>query len=271
MADGTVINCLVDDHLWPWVDRTPVFMVHGFSRNAHFWRPWVAEVSTRYRVYRPEVRGCGASSVPPLDHHFDAHELVRDLLATMDALGLERVHWVGEHSGSLMGMVAALEQPDRIASLVLCDAPNHIPDHIHHGVYPLGEESTSAALAKYGVAAWCAKTIDYRLDTSQADPRVVEWYVEQMGRTPVHVASGLTNCFHEVDISDRITDIEPPTLLLSGGASGWVVEQQRAMAETLPHGQIKVWPDVGHGLNLVDPAGCVREAMQFWAAVDGSE
>jgi pimeloyl-ACP methyl ester carboxylesterase len=268
LEDGARIHCLVDDHLWPWEDRVPVFMVHGFGRNARFWDPWVAEVAKRRPVYRPDVRGCGGSSVPPEDYAFDAYALVDDLVQVLDGLGLPKVHWVGEHSGSLMGMVVALEHPERIASLVLVDSPTHIPDEIHHGVYPLGEETTSAALAKFGVAGWCARTIDYRLDTAHADPRLVEWYIAQMGRTPVHVASGLTNCFHGVNIADRVGGIAAPALLLSGGASGWVMEQQKALAETLPRGRIRIWPEYGHGVNLLDPTGCVAESVAFWDAVD---
>lgn len=270
LPDGAEANCLVDDFLWPWDTSTPVFMVHGYARNARFWDPWVPGVSARHRVYRPEIRGCGESAVPPPSFHFDAMDLAADLLHMLDDLGLDRVHWVGEHSGSLLGMVLALSAPDRIASLVLCDAPTHIPRRIHNDVYPMGEASTADALAKYGVAQWCAKTIDYRLDTRHADPRVVEWYIEQMGRTPVHVAAGLTNCFGRVSIADRIGEIQAPTLLLIGGASGWVAEQQLASVERLPDARSLVFEDRGHGVNLLAPDRCVAAALSLWQEVDKS-
>lgn len=271
LPDGAELNCLVDDYRWPWEDEVPVFMVHGFGRNAHFWDCWVPRVADRRRVYRPEIRGCGDSPVPPKDFEFEAANLATDLLHVMDSLGLERVHWVGEHSGSLLGMMVALTEPSRVASLVLCDAPTHIPRRIHNDVYPMGEPSTAAALEKYGVAQWCAKTIDYRLDTRHADPRLVAWYVEQMGRTPVHVAAGLTNCFGRVSIADRIEEVAAPTLLLIGGASGWVAEQQLASAARLRNARTVVFDDYGHGANLLAPDRCVTEALTFWRSLDSPE
>lgn len=267
LPDGTALNCLVDDFHRPWEESVPVFMVHGFGRNARFWDSWVPRVAARHRVYRPEIRGCGDSPVPPRDFEFEAADLAADLLHVMDRLGLARVHWVGEHSGSLLGMMVALAEPSRIASLVLCDAPTHIPRRIHNDVYPMGEPSTAAALEKYGVAAWCAKTIDYRLDTRHADPRLVAWYIEQMGRTPVHVAAGLTNCFGRVSIADRVGDVVSPTLLLVGGASGWVAEQQIAAADRLPDARTVVFDDYGHGVNLLAPDRCVDAALRFWHAL----
>ena len=71
LEDGARIHCMVDDHLWPWEERVPVFMVHGFGRNARFWDPWVAEVAKSRPVYRPEVRGCGESFQAMMDFESD--------------------------------------------------------------------------------------------------------------------------------------------------------------------------------------------------------
>ena len=37
LAEGASVHCILDDFLWPWVDSTPVLMMHGFARNARFW------------------------------------------------------------------------------------------------------------------------------------------------------------------------------------------------------------------------------------------
>jgi pimeloyl-ACP methyl ester carboxylesterase len=272
LADGTSLNCIVDDFLWPWQDGVPVFVVHGFARNAHFWDRWVpALAASDRRVYRPEVRGCGASPAPPEGYAYDAGRLADELVEVMDGLGLERVHWVGEHSGSLLGLLVALQRPERIASLVLCDAPTRVPERIHSGVYPLGEKSTADALIKHGVGEWCAKTIDYRLDTRRAAPGLVDWYVQQMARTPVAVAAGLTNCFGAVDLGERVADVAAPTLLLSGGASDWIIEQQQATVARMPDARIEVFEGYGHGLNVLEPAACVAAAVAFWDQLQPGE
>src|SRR6202035_4061926 len=102
---GMAVNCEIDDYLWPWMQPTPVVMLHGFGRNASFLRRCVPAVSASRRVYRPEVRGCGKSDVPPPGFPLDAGMIVRDMLRVMDAQGLERVHWFGESSGGVLGVL----------------------------------------------------------------------------------------------------------------------------------------------------------------------
>jgi pimeloyl-ACP methyl ester carboxylesterase len=270
LSDGAGLNCKVSDFLRPWDDSTPVVMVHGFARNARFWDEWVPILASRHRVYRLEVRGCGGSDVPPLDYEFDGAQLVKDLLEALDGLELDRVHWVGEYSGSLLGLLIALDHPDRIAGMTLCGAPTQVPKQIHGGVYPIGEKSTAAALRRYGVAEWSRRTIDYRLDTARADPRLVNWFIEQMGRTPVHVAAGLTDCFGALSIRDRIHGAAQPALLITGGSSDWILEQQRATAATMPNARLKVIDGYGHGIYVLRPRECAEAALAFWDRLDSS-
>jgi pimeloyl-ACP methyl ester carboxylesterase len=64
LPEGVSIHCAIDDYLWPWDDRTPVLMMHGFARNASFWNRWVPAIADTYRIYRPDLLGCGLSDRP---------------------------------------------------------------------------------------------------------------------------------------------------------------------------------------------------------------
>src|SRR6185437_8493571 len=65
VAEGLVLDCVVDDYLWPWQRPVPVLMMHGFARNARFWHRWVPAIAETRRIYRPDLLGCGDSDVPP--------------------------------------------------------------------------------------------------------------------------------------------------------------------------------------------------------------
>src|SRR5438270_600176 len=93
VADGLALHCAVDDYLWPWQEPTPVVMLHGFARNARFWNRWVPAIAETRRVYRPELLGCGESDVPPADYRFTPQGIAAQVIATLDALSLARVHW----------------------------------------------------------------------------------------------------------------------------------------------------------------------------------
>src|SRR5690242_6586435 len=129
-------------------------MMHGFARNATFWNRWVPAVSESHRVYRPDLLGCGLADQPPKGYRYTPDTIGAQILAVLEALSLPRVHWVGESSGGIIGLLLAATYPDRIASLVLCNTPSRIPDQIKR-TYALDRASASDAMRTYGVGEWC--------------------------------------------------------------------------------------------------------------------
>src|SRR5215470_15826902 len=149
LAEGASVHCIVDDFLWPWVDSTPVLMMHGFARNATFWNRWIPTIAETHRVYRPDLLGCGLSDQPPAGYRYTPDAIAAQIVAVLDALGLSRVHWIGESSGGIIGLLLAAAHPDRIASLVLCNTPTRIPDRIRR-IYSLDCADAGAAMLAHG-------------------------------------------------------------------------------------------------------------------------
>jgi 3-oxoadipate enol-lactonase len=266
-ANGLALHCAVDDYLWPWQQPTPVVMLHGFARNARFWNRWVPAIAETRRVYRPELLGCGESDVPPAGYRFTPHGIAEQIVAMLDALSLPRVHWVGESSGGIVGVLLAAAHPERIASLTLCNTPTRISDEIKR-IYALDRDSASAAMRANGVGEWCRQTLGYRLDVEHADRRLCEWVIAEMDRTRPDVAAGLHDCFETVDTAPLLDRIETPVLLLSGDRSRIASEQQRALVERLPNGRLELFEGYGHGVNLLQPERCARASLDFWRALE---
>src|SRR5215467_8881980 len=107
LDEGLSLHCAVDDYLWPWDAPTPVLMMHGFARNAVFWNRWVPPIAESRRIYRPDLLGCGASDVPGPPYHYTPQAVAAQVLAVLDGLSLPRVHWVGESSGGIIGLLLA--------------------------------------------------------------------------------------------------------------------------------------------------------------------
>jgi pimeloyl-ACP methyl ester carboxylesterase len=266
-ANGLSLHCAIDDYLWPWEQPTPVVMLHGFARNARFWNRWVPAIAETRRIYRPELLGCGESDVPPAGYRFTPQAIAEQIIATLDALSLARVHWVGESSGGIVGVLLAAAHPERIASLVLCNTPTRISDEIKR-IYALDRDSASSAMRAYGVGEWCRQTLGYRLDVEHADPRLCEWVIAEMDRTRPDIAAGLHDCFETVDTGPLLDRIETPVLLLSGDRSRIASEQQRALVERLPHGRLELFEGYGHGVNLLQPERCARASLDFWQGLE---
>jgi len=266
-AQGARLHCAVDDYLWPWDATRSVVMMHGFARNARFWNRWVPAVAETSRVYRPDLLGVGESDKPPSGYRYTPETIAAQVIGALDALGLERVHWVGESSGGIIGVLLAAAHPGRIASLVLCNTPGRISDEIKR-IYALDRESASAAMRAYGVGEWCRRTLGYRLDLEQADPRLQEWVVAEMDRTMPDVAAAMHDCFEGVDTQPLLAGISVPVLLLCGDKSRIAAAQQRALAERLPHARLELIEGYGHGVNLLLPERCARASLDFWRAIE---
>jgi 3-oxoadipate enol-lactonase len=267
VADGVSVHCAVDDYLWPWQATTPVVMMHGFARNARFWSRWVPAVAESRRVYRPELLGCGESDAPPAGYRYTPEAIAGQIIAVLDALKLERVHWVGESSGGIIGLLLAAAHPARIASLVLCNTPTRISQEIRR-IYALDKATSSEAMRAYGVGAWCRQTLGYRLDLDHAEPALQDWVVAEMDRTRPDIAAAMHDCFEGVDTLPLLPGIKTPVLMLSGDKSRIASASQRAFAEHLPNARLELVEGYGHGVNLLQPERCAHASLDFWRAIE---
>jgi 3-oxoadipate enol-lactonase len=244
-------------------------MTHGFARNATFWNRWVPPIAESRRIYRPDLLGCGASDVPAAGYQVTTEQIAVQLLAVFDAMSLSRVHWVGESSGGIIGLLLAAAHPERIASLVLCNTPTRIPDEIK-GIYALGQQDTAAAIRAHGVGEWCRRTLGYRLDLDHAGEELREWVIREMDKTRPDIAAALHECFESADVRPLLPEIKVPVLLLSGDKSRIASEQQKILADTLPRGRLELFAGYGHGVNLLRPERCARTALDFWGSAEGA-
>ncbi|MGV9379539.1 alpha/beta fold hydrolase [Nonomuraea sp. NPDC003707] len=91
-----------------------VVLVHGGTTDRRLWEHQFRALSERYRVIRYDWRGCGRSgdAEGEVCHH-------EDLLAVMDALGVERAALVGNSMGGAYATEVALAAPSRVAALAL--------------------------------------------------------------------------------------------------------------------------------------------------------
>jgi pimeloyl-ACP methyl ester carboxylesterase len=98
----------------------PIVLVHGWPQHWWTWRKLLPGLTAAgYRVVMPDLRGFGWSDAPP--GAYDKETLAADVVALLDALGLERVRLVGHDWGAFAGFLICLHTPQRIARYVACN------------------------------------------------------------------------------------------------------------------------------------------------------
>lgn len=98
-------------------DGPALVLSHGLGANAAVWYQQLPYFSQLYRVITWDHRGFGRSS--NTRQQLGPRTAVSDLLALLDHLDVQRAAVVGQSMGGWSAMGAALNEPDRIAAVVL--------------------------------------------------------------------------------------------------------------------------------------------------------
>ena len=97
----------------------PLILLHGWPQHWWCWRRVIPRLAERYRVLAPDLRGWGWSDAPRDD--YAKATFAADVIALMDAEGLDRVGLVGHDWGGYTAFLLALEQPQRIDRVLALD------------------------------------------------------------------------------------------------------------------------------------------------------
>jgi len=104
--------------------RAVLVLSNSLGTNFSMWDPQMPQLAQRFRVLRYDTRGHGRSSVTPGDYTIE--QLGRDVIALLDALKLDRVHFCGLSMGGMIGMWLGVHVPERLDRLVLCNTAARI-------------------------------------------------------------------------------------------------------------------------------------------------
>jgi pimeloyl-ACP methyl ester carboxylesterase len=99
----------------------PLLLLHGWPQHWWSWRRLIGPLAERHRVLVPDLRGWGWSDAPPGD--YAKATFAADVLALLDAEGIDRVDVIGHDWGGWTAFLLALEHPERLRRLVGLDIP----------------------------------------------------------------------------------------------------------------------------------------------------
>jgi pimeloyl-ACP methyl ester carboxylesterase len=261
-AAGTSFSVRDDDFTDPWRSHDAVLFMPGFCRTSEFWRGWVPGLARNYRVIRPHPRGTAGSADPGPGYPFTLDTLADDCISLIGALGLERVHFVGESIGGMTGVRVATRHPELIASLTLVSTPVRITRDTQQR-NALGNTDWPTALTNMGLGQWWLASRAVVGDTMD-DRAADEYFARQIALTPLHVAVALAGLGDGEDISADLDAVSVPTMVLSPGASANTSGDEQAwMAHELRARQHVVVSGATHGMYYKIPDRLVQYLLSF--------
>ncbi|WP_296554822.1 alpha/beta hydrolase [Pigmentiphaga sp.] len=234
----------------------PVLMTHSILSSSMMWDDEAALLAARgWRVIRADTRGHGQSQAPAGPYGMDA--LAADSIAVLDALDIERVHYVGLSLGGMSGFGLGIRYSTRMASLCLCDARADTPPALQPAWaerIAQAREQGTAALADATIERWFGKSF------VAAHPEIADRFRRQAAATP---AAGFIGCAQAIQGLDYLAGVEAiaaPTTLVVGANDGSLPEAMAHLRPLIAGAVLEVIPGAGHLPNIDQPAA-FQEAL----------
>ena len=106
-------------------DGEPVVLLHGFPQDASAWaRVSPALHQHGLRTLAPDQRGYSPMARPRGRSRYTLRETTSDVLALLDAAGLDSAHVVGHDWGGIVGWALGAWHPDRVRTLTALSVPH---------------------------------------------------------------------------------------------------------------------------------------------------
>jgi pimeloyl-ACP methyl ester carboxylesterase len=209
----------------------PLVMLHGATISGHEQFTRLAPVLARgFRVYLPDARGHAGTAGDPADGWTTA-DLVADLAAFVNAIGLATFHLLGHSMGGMTALHFASSFPERLRTLVAISIGTEReprlsvgrafmdPDRIERDDPDWARSLASRHDAPRGPGAW---------------RRLLRAIVEDIDHQPLLTAS-------------ELRAIDAPTLVVAGDRDPFVpVPQALALSRQVRSGRLLILPGVGH-------------------------
>jgi pimeloyl-ACP methyl ester carboxylesterase len=100
----------------------PLLLVHGWPQHWYQWRGVMQRLGDVRRLVVPDLRGFGWSDAPP--GPIDPDVFADDLIALLDALGIERTDLAGHDWGGFTSLLLAARHPERFRKVVAFSTPH---------------------------------------------------------------------------------------------------------------------------------------------------
>ena len=221
MDDGALLNVVAFGSATGAGSRTLV--AHGgWTGSWELWQgPFERLTARGWRCISYDHRGTGASMADPAT--ITAERLVLDLLAVLDALGVDRCVLAGKSMGSVIVGEAAVRRPAAVAGLVLAGAMPSVPVHT-------GSPFVAAVRADWSATA--AAFVDTCVPEPDAD-HLRRWGRQILGRSDAESAARLLEGCDGATFD--ASAVRVPALVIHGELDAIApLEGARALAAALP-------------------------------------
>ncbi|MFD9318729.1 4-carboxymuconolactone decarboxylase [Streptomyces sp. NPDC060053] len=243
-------------------EEAPVLILGpSLGTTWHMWDRQVPELAQQWRIFRFDLPGHGGAPAYPVG---SVSDLAARLLATLDALGVQRFGYAGCAFGGAVGVELALRHPERVASLALIAASPRFgtaDEFRQRGV--IVRTNGLDPIARSSPDRW------FTSGFAAAQPAITEWAVQMVRTTDPGCYIAACEALAAFDVRAEIGLVGVPTLVLVGSDDQVTgPAEARTLVAGIPDARLAVVPGASHLVPVEQPAAVtdllVRHFSTAW-------
>ena len=256
---------------WHYVEAgegEPVVFLHGLPESWYSWHYQLEALSDEYRVIAIDLKGYGQSD--KADGNYSADQVAEEVLALLDAIGLDRFNLVTHDWGTLLGDFIAGKHPERVIRYVRMEAPVHKTDPANHPQFVILRDQALATRLFANTDTFVRQVYGERTVQPVPEEDMLR-IIEEFGRPGV--AEAVPRYFRDTSLEtlqarlELYSQMDLPVLLLQGerdpAQPQWYFE---GAVDQFPDARLQWVTEAGHFTELEQPEQVTQAIRDFLQA-----
>jgi sigma-B regulation protein RsbQ len=244
----------------------PMLFAHGFGCDQNMWRHVLPAFEDDFRTIAFDHVGFGASDHAAFDpgRYATLDDYARDVLEVIEELDLRDVVFVGHSVSSMIGVLAARQDPERFASLVMVGpSPRYIDDDGYVGGFARADVDELLDSLDANYLGW-SSTMAPVIAGNPDRPELGEELTNSFCRTDPAIASHFARVTFLSDNRDDLRHVTVPSLVLQCSHDALApLSVGEYVHRALPESELVVMRATGHCPNLSAPDETVAAIRSF--------
>jgi sigma-B regulation protein RsbQ len=250
----------------------PMLFAHGFGCDQNMWRFITPSFEADYKIVLFDYVGSGRSDLRAYDpeRYATLDGYAQDVLDVVRALDLRDVIFVGHSVSSMVGVLAANEEPERFDRLILVGpSPRYINDPPYVGGFERGDIDGLLEMMDKNFIGW-ANFLGPAIMKHPDRPELGAELVESFCSTDPVIARRFAEATFFADNRDDLPGVRVPSLVLQCSDDMIApLEVGEYVHRRLPASTLRVMRATGHCPHMSDPdetIALMKEYLQPAAA-----
>jgi len=244
-----------------------IVLAHGFGSNQTLWRRQVEALSSRYRIVLFDHVGYGRSDLSAYSprRYRTLQGYAMDLLEVLGAAEATRVGYVGHSMSGMIGVLAAIAQPERFEKLMLmCGSPRYVNEEGYRGGFDQADIDATYEAMSTNYHAWAAGFAGAMMAAPER-PHLAQEFADELSAVRPDIAQAAIRVIFESDHRPDLPRLGVPTRIVQADRDLAVpMEVCHYMARTIPRADYVVIQASGHFPHVSAPEATIEAMLSYF-------